>query len=204
MARGVSSRFAAAVALGLAASSGAAPACELGAPRPASEGRGDAPTPIEVERLGLRFAPPDSFLVGRFAREVLPKPAVEAGLEPPFADAVVLVEPGVLERHGFDLDSIPVGEVPVIWIDRSDLTAAIAGRMEPETTFTVQAGAVRRLAGFPGPYGDQAHYYLLDPGDGPYIEVGAHRYHFRDDPPAETHYDRVIEAIFPTIEVIER
>lgn len=167
--------------------------------------RGDL-VPIEVERLALRFSRPDSFLVGRFAPQELPAAAAEAGLDPPFVGAVVLVEPRVLERSGFSLDSIPVGEIPVIWIDRSDLTLAIASRiMQPETTFTVAVGTVHRLPGFPGPYGDQAHYYLIEPGDGRPIEIGAHRYHFRDgDPPPPTGYDRVIEAILPTIGVLER
>lgn len=162
--------------------------------------------PVDVERLGLRFSAPDSFLVGRFAPQELPAAAAEAGLDPPFVGAVVLVEPRVLERSGFSLDSIPVGEIPVIWIDRSDLTLAIASRiMQPETTFTVAVGTVHRLPGFPGPYGDQAHYYLIEPGDGRPIEVGAHRYRFRDgDPPPPTGYDRVIEAILPTIGVLER
>ncbi len=41
---------------------------------------------------------------------------------------------------------------------------------------------------------------VLDLGGGDYVELGAHRYWFRTDEQAETHYDEIIETIIPTLE----
>ncbi len=156
----------------------------------------------EAEALGIRFAYPDSLLVGRFAEDSLPPAAVEAGMEPPFRDAVILVPPAVLGAH--DLQAIPVGDVPVIWLDRSR-SAELAFRVfQPESTYRVTGLAVARFPGFPGPYGDQAHYYVVEVADGEYVEIAAHRHWFGGRAQGETHYDEVIEAIIPTIERIER
>lgn len=43
-------------------------------------------------------------------------------------------------------------------------------------------------------------WQVLDLGGGDYVEFGPHRYWFRTDEHAETHYDEVIETIFPTLE----
>ena len=71
----------------------------------------------QAEQLQISFAYPDSLLAGRFREAPLPQVAIDQGMEPPFRNAVVLIQRGVLGDH--DLEAIPVGELPVIWIDRS-------------------------------------------------------------------------------------
>ncbi len=152
----------------------------------------------EAETLSVRFAYPDSFLVGRFAVEELPPEAAAAGMESPFKDAVVLVRAADLGRH--PLEAIPIGEVPVIWIDRPVGGGDVAARvLRSDTTYRINGMTVSRYPGYPGPYGDQAHYYLVEFSDGSFLELGAHRYDMTSPRADTTHYDRVIEAILPTL-----
>lgn len=41
---------------------------------------------------------------------------------------------------------------------------------------------------------------VVDLGGGDYVELMAHRYWFRTEEQAETHYDEIIETIIPTLE----
>jgi hypothetical protein len=149
------------------------------------------------ESLGVRFAYPDSFLVGRFVDVSLP---TVAAMEPPFHRAVVLVRPADL--GGRSLDSIPVGEVPVIWFDQSVATTTAFRILQPDTTYMVGTLRVTRFPGFPGPYGNEAFYYVVKFPDGTLLEVGAHR-HSMIDRGVETHFDEVIEQMLPTLGRVE-
>ncbi|NNG16542.1 MAG: hypothetical protein HKM89_08680 [Gemmatimonadales bacterium] len=152
----------------------------------------------EAEQLGVRFAYPDSFLAGRFREDPLPPAALDQGMESPFRNAVVLLSRETLGDH--DLQAIPVGELPVMWIDRSIVTNGAFRLFQPDSTYETRGLSVARFPGFPGPYGDQAHYYVVDFGGGDYVELGAHRYWFRTEEQVETRYDQVIETIIPTLE----
>jgi hypothetical protein len=152
---------------------------------------------FEAEELGVRFAYPDSFLVGRFAQEPLPPEAAARGLEAPFQNAVVLVHPSQLRSH--PLDAIPVGDVPVIWLDRPNSAPALFRLLEPDSTYSIGPLTVSRFPGFPGPYGENAFYYVAEFPDGEFVELGAHRYLAGAEEPVETHYDRVIEAILESL-----
>ena len=152
-----------------------------------------------AETLGVRFAYPDSLLVGRFADVPLPPGAVAGGMEPPFRNAVVLVRPTDLGDHS--LDAIPVGEIPVIWFDRSLAASAVFRMLEPDTSYVIGTLTISRFPGFPGPYGDEAFYFVVEFADGTLVEVAAHR---RDmhHPERATHFDDVIEQILPTLELM--
>ena len=60
---------------------------------------------------------------------------------------------------------------------------------------------VYKLPGYPGPYGDTAFYYLLPLGDDLVVELFAHRRHM-DQARTDTGYDRVIEGIIATFQII--
>ncbi len=66
---------------------------------------------------------------------------------------------------------------------------------------TVGGRRVYKLPGYPGPYGDEAFYYLLPLGDELVVEIFAHRRHM-DQARAATGYDRVIEGMIPTFKII--
>jgi hypothetical protein len=152
----------------------------------------------EAEQLEIRFAYPDSLLAGRFRDDPLPQSAIDRGMEPPFRNAVVLLPREAL--GDFDLQAIPVGELPVIWIDRSIVASGAFRTFPPDSTYETRGLTVSRFPGFPGPYGDQAYFYVVDLGGGDYVEFGGHRFWFRTEEQAETHYDEVIETIIPTLE----
>ena len=154
--------------------------------------------PLEVPRLDIRFAYPDSFLAGRFAAESLPPAAREAGMESPFVNAAVLVAPAVLGDGS--LDAIPVGDVPVIWLDRSPTSERVSQLMPADSVYEVSGNQVRQFPGFPGPYGDQVFYFTVHFGPGDVLELGAHKRFFGGADESETHYDEVIKAVIPTLE----
>jgi hypothetical protein len=148
---------------------------------------------MDFPRIGLRFDVPEGFLVGRFSDE--------SGIDTPFRDAVVLVDPAQL--LDFELEAIPIGDIPAVWVDRPSPTPSIIRRsFEADSTFTVPAGQVWRYPGYPGPYGDQAYYYIVEVGDEEYVEVMAHRKLFRADDMGPSHYDEAILTILNSLEVI--
>lgn len=158
---------------------------------------------VEFPRIGLRFTVPEGFLIGRFAVEPLPPSAVEQGFESPWRNAVVLVEPAQL--MDYDLEAIPVGEIPVVWVDRPATVTSVLGRViEADSTFTVPAGTVFRFPGFPGPYGDQAFYFIVELAEEDYAEVAAHRFSFRTTDMEPSHYDEAVLSILHSLEVIEQ
>lgn len=156
----------------------------------------------EFPRIGLRFTVPEGFMVGRFAPDSMPPEAAEAGIESPWKNAVVLAEPDQLS--GFPIDAIPLGEIPVVWVDRPASTTSVLGRViETDSTFEISAGTVFRYPGFPGPYGDQAFYFVVKLGDKDYAEVAAHRFLFRTTDMEPSHYDEAILLILGSLEVID-
>ena len=176
--------------------------CQAGTSEAASPNSEQVQT-VEFPRIGLRFTVPEGFLVGRFAEDVLPPGAADQGFESPWRDAVVLVEPTQLMEY--DLEAIPVGEIPVVWVDRPATTTSVLGRIiEADSTFSVPAGTVFRYPGFPGPYGDQAFYFVVELAAEDYAEIAAHRFSFRTTDMEPSHYDEAIYAILQSLEVIER
>src|SRR4051812_24665053 len=105
----------------------------------------------KVGEIELSFELPSSFEIGRFTPGDV------------FPDAAVMVEPSQLGSHA--LSSIPVGDVPVIWIDvvtKEDF--AFMKRTIPNFDSyqtTVEGRRVWKLPGFPGPYGEEFFYYLV-------------------------------------------
>lgn len=152
----------------------------------------------------MRFAYPDSFLVGRFANifgdisSRSPSIAGEAAL--PLQNAVVLVRPEDL--GSYPLDTIPVGEIPVIWFDKP-FGAKAAPRLlpRPDTSYALGALNVVEYPGFPGPYGEEAFYYVVEFQDGTLLEVAAHRRQVGISD-AATHFDEIIKEILPTLEQV--
>ncbi len=163
------------------------------------------------KKLGIRFQYPARFVVGAFKRESYPAEMIERGFDPPFKNSIVLVEPGQLLNH--PRDAIPGGEIPALWLDvLSGTRAEFTGRQFLREPYRITLGGhtAYRLPGFPGPYGDQAHYYLLPLANGNILEVSGHRYYFRDAKdrqsgnPPETRYGKVIEAILQSLETDTR
>ena len=156
---------------------------------------------IAVDRLGIQFEYPDRFVAGRFQKEELPPSMKIKNYQSPFENAVVLVEPDQLMK--FSAEKIPVGEIPVIWIDRMrDKKSRFMKSMLIEGyKKNIGAHEVYQLPGYPGPYGDALYYYLLPLANGDILEFGAHNLFFRNaDPPPATDYDQVIEKIITTLE----
>lgn len=148
---------------------------------------------MDFPRIGLRFAVPDGFLVGRFD--------ASSGIDEPFREAVVLVEPDQLAN--FDLEAVPVGDIPALWVNRPASTSVAGRYIEADSIFTVPVGQVARYPGYPGPYGDQAFYYVVEVGEGAFVEIMAHRTLFRSgDGTSPSHYDEAILAILESLEVI--
>ena len=177
----------------------AAMACQAdGVREETGDGSGTGMIWHEAEQLGIRFAYPDSFLAGRFKDDPLPPAAVDQGIEPPFQNAVVLLSRETL--GDYDLQAMPVGELPVNLIDRSRLASGAFRVFQPDSTYEIEGLSVARFPGYPGPYGDQVHFYVVDLGAGDYVELAAHRNWFRTEEHAETHYDEVIETIIPTLQ----
>lgn len=156
------------------------------------------------DSLGIEFKYPDRFQIGSYAK-------VELAIEMPFNNAVVLVESKQLQD--FQLNSIPVGEVPTISLNiPSGSRASAMEELFFKTDFKTQIGGftVYKLPGIPGPYGDQAFYYLVSLPDHKVLEVMAHRYYFREKGSASqgghprTNYDKDIEELIRTLKVTKR
>lgn len=157
--------------------------------------------------LGIRFKYPSQFLVGQYQKKELPEGMKEFGISPSFNKAIVLVEPSQL--RGLPLMAIPVGEAPTISLHlQTGRQAAFTRRhfFKENYKTTIGSRAIYRLPGYPGPYGDQAFYYLVPATAGKVLEITAHRYYFRDGPVTRnedlprTNYDSVIEGIIRSLE----
>lgn len=157
--------------------------------------------------LGISFEFPSRFLIGEFQKEEQPKGLRDSGIESSFNSSVVLVEPTQLGE--LPLMAIPVGEVPTISLNlQSGQHASFTKRMffKGEYEKTIGAHTVYQLPGYPGPYGDQAYYYLIPASADNVLEIMAHRYYFRDGTGGrpevlpETGYDKYIENIIQSLE----
>jgi hypothetical protein len=147
---------------------------------------------VKVRAIDLSFELPADFRIGRFERgDVLP-------------EAAVLIEVTQLGKHS--LDAIPVGAVPVIWLDvisKEDLAFLRKNMPAFETYRTrVEGREVWKLPGFPGPYGEGQFCYIVPIGlGGRSVQITGDR-HYRagygeQGPP--THYDVAIERIIATL-----
>lgn len=157
--------------------------------------------------FGIRFDYPDHLSQGRFKEQEIPQSLIDDGFKIPFVDSIVLVEPDQLGN--FSVDAVPVGEVPALWLDVSTAKQATFMQrfLKKEYEKILGKWVVYHLPGYPGPYGDQAHYYLLPLAEGRILEIAAHKYYFRDPSyryPAnspQTNYDKIIESIIKSLKI---
>ena len=153
--------------------------------------------------LGLKFDYPARFEVGSFKKEPYeyPPELKERGYDPPFENAVVLIEPAQL--HGASLNAIPVGDVPALWLEFQTGSRAMFLPSLFRESYQMRIGqhTVYKFPGYPGPYGDNAWYYVIPVAPAWLLEITGHKYYFLDGSGEnggkgpETHYDEVIENI---------
>ena len=158
------------------------------------------PPRVVVDRLGIDFEYPERFVVGRFQKEELLPSMKIKNYQSPFENAVVLVELDQLMK--FSAEKIPLGEIPVIWVDRmrDKKSRFMKSLLKEGHKKNIGAHEVYQLPGYPGPYGDAVYYYLLPLANGDLLEFGAHKLFFRNaDPPPATDYDQIIEKIITTL-----
>lgn len=185
---------------------------------PAVAGEEDRP-PLKKyvsETFGIRFQYPAKFVAGRYKppelSEEVKASMQAAGIDAPFKNAIVLVEPKELGKN--DKNSIPVGEVATISLDlKKGSYAQFIKQQFCKEEFEQKLGrhTVYRLPGYPGPYGENAFYYLI-PIDTGIFDVTALKHYLRDFekylsegkelPP--THYDKEIESIIKSMEFLKR
>jgi hypothetical protein len=149
------------------------------------------PKQVRTRAFGVRFSIPGDFVAGRF------EPTRSHLLN----GAVVFVETRLAQ--GIDVQRIPPGEVPVVIVMRLDAqdTRIYDAILDESWKTRIGPHQVYKLPGYPGPFGEEAHCYLMKRGDGG-IVVYAHRMHPRDaaGERAPTHYDWVAEGIIATME----
>ena len=66
---------------------------------------------------------------------------------------------------------------------------------------------IYRYPGYPGPYGDQAYYYIVPISKNAAVEAYGHRYRFGPSHPdtrEASHYDQDLEALLKSLMVKER
>ncbi len=155
----------------------------------------------EFPGIGLRFTVPDGFMVGRFAQDSMPPEAVEAGIESPWKNAVVLAEPDQLS--GFSIDAIAgrdsrgsggppcVDDVRPRQSDRGGLDLRDLGRNGVS------------VPGLSGPIRGSGILLRGEAEDEDYAEVAAHRFLFRTTDMEPSHYDEAILSILGSLEVID-
>ena len=167
------------------------------------------------ESFGIRFKYPAKFLIGKYKTEVVElSEAVKAsGQEPTsvfFKNNIVLVEPAELGER--DINSIPVGEVATISLDLKqgpEFQFYKENFCREEWKEKIGKHTVYRLPGAPGPYGEKAFYYLIVI-DNRILEITAHKGYLRDvekyvkegKPLPSTHYDKDIELIIASLEIL--
>jgi hypothetical protein len=165
-----------------------------------------APRVYRSAEWGFEFSYPEPFVAGRYKDTATAEQEArlrDVGLEPAFRHAIALVEPAHLGSRAA-LDALPVGDIAAVTLtpvrgQKADFYRRQLFRAEWETT--VGGRRVYRLPGYPGPYGDAMHYYLLPLRDDLVIELFAQRRHL-DTARTETGYDRVIEGIIASFRLI--
>ena len=166
-----------------------------------------AETKIHISReLGIKFNYPGKFSVGHYR---IQGEAEQEG----FGDNLVLLENS--QKGQFSLDAIPIGDVPTISIkvlhgSEVKFARALIFELHKRQVNSKKWGShtVHVFPGYPGPFGDQAFYYLIPWGDDKLIEITAHRYYFQGVPEkstesfANTEYDLVIQSVVKTLEFV--
>jgi len=167
------------------------------------------------ENFGIRFQYPAKFLIGSYKAEVIEPTEAEkaSGQEIDsvfFKNNIVLVEPDELGER--DINSIPVGEVATISLDLKPESLSQFYKKSlcrEEWKENVGKHTVYKLPGAPGPYGENAFYYLVMVDKG-ILEISAHEGYLRDvdkyvkegKPLPSTHYDKDIELIIASLEIL--
>lgn len=208
------------------ASAAALPLSNVAAEAPLLVKRGDLAEALiyRNEKFGFEFQYPASFVIGAYKTEtrLLDEGSREKlrmlGEDPeererPFQDAVVLVEPALLGDT--PVTEIPVGEVSTIMVyPRTGNKARFYKRLyEGSESIKGQRIAigpydVAKFPGAPGPYGENAFYYLLPLSDELVVEFSAHRQRFsnlskHERTEGETWYDDIIEQIISTVRLAQ-
>lgn len=162
----------------------------------------------ESKRLGIRFRYPQRFLVAQPAKRLDSKSMAEAmaktGIEYIPPDEEALVERRLAE--GQDPNALR-RNIMQISLSRSRGEEADFFRQfmtKDELRQRIGAWEVYVLPGAPGPYGDQAFYYLISLKNGSVLEILAPRStSYPSDPDNRpTGYDRVIRRLIETLEVL--
>ncbi|HSS49978.1 MAG TPA: hypothetical protein VLX28_13665 [Thermoanaerobaculia bacterium] len=150
---------------------------------------GSAELKYKSERLGLIYEYPQNFVVGH-------------STETPSEE---LVEESLIERRvaaGQDLNALRRYSLQIVLRRHRGTEAEFDRKFLMKDQFRQQIGAwqVYVFPGAPGPYGDQAFYYLIDLKDQSILEITAARSDWPDKP---THYDRVIRKLIETLEAVK-
>ena len=153
------------------------------------------PNQVRIPAFGVRLSIPGDFVAGRF------EPHGVGFLD----DAAVFVERRLAQ--GIDPQRIPTGGgVPTVTLMALDAQDIKIYDMILDESWKTRIGRheVYKLPGYPGPFGEEGHCYLLKRGDRGLL-VYAHRMHPRDaaGERAPTHYDWVAEGIIATVEFDE-
>jgi hypothetical protein len=150
--------------------------------------------------LGIEFSYPEKMVIGRYLPEEY------------FENHIVLVEPSVLGN--IDPGSIPVGQIPIISLNIqrdekvlfSDEDFKRFRKFNEIQKFDIGEFEVYKLPGYPGPYGIDAFYYLMQLSNSNVLEIYAHKHYFKtgiedNQNLKNTHYDIIIEKIIGTIKL---
>ena len=160
---------------------------------------------VSHEALGITFKCSDRLALGAYqvpdidpeTRRTLEK----AGVDTSGANCVALIEPREIgQQHA---NAIRMGGVPSISIKRyAGQHADFFRHSLFKDEFKVHLGTntAYRLPGAPGPFGDEAFYYLVPLRSNIVYELSAHKYYMREGSRQETHYDRDIETIITGME----
>jgi hypothetical protein len=148
--------------------------------------------------LGMEFSYPEKWVIGRYLPEEY------------FEKHIVLVEPSVLGN--IDPDSIPVGQLPIISLNIqrdeevlfSDEDFKRFRKFNEIQVIDIGEFEVYKLPGYPGPYGINAFYYLIQLSNSDVLEIYAHNHYFKtgiedNQNFKRTNYDIIIEKLIGTI-----
>lgn len=143
------------------------------------------------KRLGLRYHPPENFVVGELKKE---------------PNAEVLIERRLAEDQ--DLKDVHLrGELSMIQLTRSREKEADFIRhflLKEPLRQSIGSWTVYVLPGYPGPYGDKALYYLVPLKDGSILEIVAPKSYLEDAlKERPTDYDPVIRGLIESLTVTD-
>jgi hypothetical protein len=163
----------------------------------------------ESKRLGLSFRYPQNFLIG----QPMPLPGSDKRAEAMAKHGLKYTPPDeelLVDRRsaaGQDLKALRRDVLQIFLSRQRGSDAKFSRELLMKDQFRQRIGAweVYVFPGAPGPYGDHAFYYLVSLKDGSVLEILASRStSYPGDPDDKpTHYDRVIQRLIESLEVME-